>query len=313
LCGEARHLSIWVHANDRFLIRQNRTDRIRKVICTRCGLVYSNPQLDAYEIRELYTSAYRENSGIPEQHLRDKETQSRERLEWLSKYYQRAEVDVLEIGCSEGVLLRQMRDGLHWSVRGVEPFEPYARHGVSNWELKIDNAFFMSELYSDGRFDLVTFMHVIEHIPEPVEFLKDVSRMLTEDGHIFFETPNLWSPKIGRISAALFASPHLAILSPKSAELLLRRAGFELVRLETKTNLRVLAKRKRAATESDQDEFLPGGFLHASRMVLSYRIFWLCEKSLYAKWAVEAFLVRNAKRLLTPRAYEQIRKLYRSV
>ncbi len=311
VCDSAKHLPLWVHKNDRFLMRQSRADRIRTVICTRCGLAYANPRLDENEIASLYTTSYRDTDGIPEKHLGFKEEQARELIEWLLRYHRREHSSILEIGCSEGVLLRQLRDDLKWDVAGVEPFEPYAHHGISNWGLDIETSFFQSEHY-EKRFDIVTFIHVIEHIPDPVGFVKEVGKVLKKDGYIFFETPNLWSPKIGRITAALFASPHLAIFSPKSVPLLLEKAGFELIRLEANRNLRVLAKRK-GKSQTSMEREAPRGLLHAARVAAQYRYWRIMERSLFAKWGAQAFLVRNGKRLLSPKSYEQIRKLYRSI
>src|SRR5256885_6930166 len=144
MCGSAKHLPIWTHTNDRFLMRQNRTDRIRMVVCTRCGLAYANPRLDEDEIAALYTTFYRAPEEIPEEHFKEKEKQARECIEWLSNYYHQDNASLLEIGCSEGVLLRQLRDNLNWSVAGVEPFEPYAQHGIRHWGLNIATSFFQS-------------------------------------------------------------------------------------------------------------------------------------------------------------------------
>jgi 2-polyprenyl-3-methyl-5-hydroxy-6-metoxy-1,4-benzoquinol methylase len=293
-------------------MRQNRADRVRTVICTSCGLAYANPRLDEDEIEALYTISYRDAEEVPTQHLREKEEQSRERLEWLLKYFRQDVARVLEIGCSEGVLLRQLRDELQWRVAGVEPFEPYAQYGIRHWGLEIEISFFQSERYSKP-FDLVTFIHVIEHIPDPVNFLEKVARVLHKDGYIFFETPNLWSPKVGRISAALFASPHLAIFSPKSIPLLLERAGFELVELEANRNLRVLARRKGKILQPTIAREARSGPLHATRVAAQYRYWRIKEQALFAKWGAQAFLVRNGKRLLSPESYKHIRKLYRSI
>lgn len=276
----------------------------------RCGLAYANPRLDEDEITELYTKSYRDIDDVPEDHLRLKEQQSVERIEWLIRHYPSGPSRVLEIGCSEGVLLRRLRDNCEWSVAGVEPFEPYARHGIDNWNLDIEVSFFESERFSK-EFDLVAFMHVIEHVPNPVSFLAEVSKVLKEGGYIFFETPNLWEPKIGRISAALFAAPHLAIFSPKSINLLLQKVGFELVHLEADNNLRVLARWAGASSLEHTRATNPINLFHVMRMAFLYRYWWLLEKSLFKKRNVEAFLVQNAKRLLGPKKYKRFRNLYR--
>jgi len=256
-------------------MRQGDTREIRFVLCLHCGLAYANPQLDAEEITRLYTESYRE-TGVDDNHLAYKERQSRERISWLQANYRAENARVLEIGCSEGVLIRQMRDELNWNVTGIEPFAPYARYGREKWNLEIHEGFFPLANQMPP-FDLVTFIHVIEHIPDPRKFFADVGRSLRREGYAFFETPNLWSPKIGRISANLFASPHLAILSPESIRLILEQCGFEIVKLEAKLNLRVLAQ-WRGADRADYHVAAPSRDLrHAMRVASSFRWAWIKE------------------------------------
>src|SRR5881394_586649 len=122
-CNATGSIRLWSHRNDRFLLRKGDTREIRFVICLHCGLAYANPQLEPQEITSLYTESYRDVE-VSGDHLKFKEDQSRERIAWMLTHYNKKESRALEIGCSEGVLLKQMRDDLNWSVTGIEPFEP---------------------------------------------------------------------------------------------------------------------------------------------------------------------------------------------
>ena len=50
--------------------------------------------------------------------------------------------------------------------------------------------------FKDRTFDLVTANMVVEHVPDPTEFLRDVFRVLRPGGRFLFVTPNLMSPLI---------------------------------------------------------------------------------------------------------------------
>lgn len=50
--------------------------------------------------------------------------------------------------------------------------------------------------FGDRTFDLVTANMVVEHVPDPAEFLRDIFRVLRPGGHFLFVTPNLLSPLI---------------------------------------------------------------------------------------------------------------------
>ena len=44
-------------------------------------------------------------------------------------------------------------------------------------------------VYSDVKFDLITLIDVIEHLPDPVEQIKELSGMLKPNGKIFLRLP----------------------------------------------------------------------------------------------------------------------------
>jgi len=50
--------------------------------------------------------------------------------------------------------------------------------------------------YADASFDTVVSMDVVEHIPEPLPWLREVLRVLKPAGHLFLTTPNYASPSL---------------------------------------------------------------------------------------------------------------------
>jgi len=67
--------------------------------------------------------------------------------------------------------------------------------------------------YADGSFDLVVSMDVIEHVPEPLPWLRDVMRVLRPGGLLFLTTPN-------------YASLSLDIIERTALEGIARVQGF---------------------------------------------------------------------------------------
>jgi len=60
-----------------------------------------------------------------------------------------------------------------------------------------------------GRFDLVSMAHVLEHIPNPVEYLSDLrERYLTPDGWLLIEVPNLYAHDSFEIAHSIAFSSH---------------------------------------------------------------------------------------------------------
>lgn len=81
-----------------------------------------------------------------------------------------------------------------------------------------------------SAYDLVLVAETLEHVPDPVSFLRGCAELLRADGTICVTAPNACSPKIG--IRALFGRErvhpdHFAYYSPRTLERTLRAAGFE--------------------------------------------------------------------------------------
>jgi predicted SAM-dependent methyltransferase len=80
----------------------------------------------------------------------------------------------------------------------------------------------------DVKCDLLTMSHVLEHIPEPIDFLKKIrSSILNPGGTIFLEVPNepsIWVEQ--QIKWQRQGLGHLNYFTPASLERLLRDAGY---------------------------------------------------------------------------------------
>jgi SAM-dependent methyltransferase len=80
-----------------------------------------------------------------------------------------------------------------------------------------------------GRFDLITLAHVIEHVADPVELLRILRRFLRPGGLLYLETPNSEAAGLtilGRYWRGLEAPRHLSIPNRAALEQALHASGF---------------------------------------------------------------------------------------
>jgi SAM-dependent methyltransferase len=138
--------------------------------------------------------------------------------------------DLLEIGCGPGYFLREARRAGVPEVVGVDR-NPWAvqeahRSGLEAYVGSI-------EVMPPNRvFDAVAMLDLIEHITEPVSFLKDVRKHLRPGGRVFIMTPNIRSVLAfvsGRRWVSFKIPEHVLWYSPRSMRMLLERCGFEVV------------------------------------------------------------------------------------
>ncbi len=79
-----------------------------------------------------------------------------------------------------------------------------------------------------GSFSVVTLIEVIEHIPDPVPFLRNVRRFLKPGGLLFLTTGNS-SPYRGDILKWRYVMPdiHVSFFNPQNMQRALQASGFE--------------------------------------------------------------------------------------
>ena len=91
--------------------------------------------------------------------------------------------------------------------------------------------------FEANSFDFIMLSHVVEHIPEPLEFLQLVHRLLKKGGTVYIEVPNYesFSRKYSQQYWYAWETPrHLLMFSPKTITKLLEKAGFTVVKNRTK-------------------------------------------------------------------------------
>ncbi|PKP21081.1 MAG: methyltransferase, partial [Bacteroidetes bacterium HGW-Bacteroidetes-22] len=116
-----------------------------------------------------------------------------------------------------------------WRGKGVEPASEARRHAISSG-LEVFEENFLDEA-SGASFDLITMWHVLEHVYDVPERLKQIRRLVKSDGLVVVALPNPGSYDAlhyGAYWAAWDVPRHLYHFSQKSVELLAMKAGFEV-------------------------------------------------------------------------------------
>jgi len=84
-------------------------------------------------------------------------------------------------------------------------------------------------LQERGPARVVICRHTLEHVPRPLEFLKAIRSVLAPDGIAFIEVPDA-RPITHDLRGHELWDEHLHIFTPANLQLIMRRAGFSVVR-----------------------------------------------------------------------------------
>jgi len=142
---------------------------------------------------------------------------------WLLKSMP-SKAKILEIGCHDGYLLNKMQEAGHVCA-GIEP-SPYADYARDTYRLSVIKGFFEPGIYEDEHFDVVIVRHVVEHVPDPIAFLKNAIKTLKYGGIIYVEVPNsMWCLENSFFPE--FHVDHISYFSLNSLKFLMKEAGID--------------------------------------------------------------------------------------
>lgn len=133
---------------------------------------------------------------------------------------------VLELGCGGGELLGRLERRARLAV-GVDLSPEGLRLARQRSTGEILAARAESLPFREGSFDAVVAQHLVEHLPQPLEALREWRRVLRPGGVLALVTPNAAYP-----DPALFYDPsHVSLFTLETLRSALVVAGFKVVHL----------------------------------------------------------------------------------
>jgi SAM-dependent methyltransferase len=177
---------------------------------------------------------------------------------YLVERYDPGDGLVVDVGCGDGTFLRTLLE-LAPAARGLG-VDPALKASCSDGRLALVKDAFSPELVDEAP-ALVVSRHVLEHIPQPVEFLRLISPI---SAPCFFEVPDLeWI--VRHCTFWDFCYEHCNYFTAASFSRLLTEAGYEPVRARPAFGDQYLWVEADAAGEPGADQ--GGGGELADRLV----------------------------------------------
>ena len=224
LCGDAAQRLLL--RGDRDFIGVNTSQ------CTACGFVFSSPHYAPEVISDFYVERYRSlfKGQTDPRDLAVRQTYLAERAGFYVEFLDRAGLlprsggAVLDVGCGEGTLLRTLRlRRPDLRLAAVEPSVAFARHLAEDTGIPVVAT--LDQIPVGQRFDLVTLVHVLEHVHDPVPLLGQAGDRLGGDGRLYVDVPDLAAhASINDLHIA-----HCSHFSRHTLSAALVRAGLEVV------------------------------------------------------------------------------------
>lgn len=188
-------------------------DILYPLVINQC-LVCSHKQLSVAVDRKLLFQDYLYKTGTSSTHI-----------EFFMDFFYGLNIPigkVLDIGCNDGSLLLEFKD-YGWDCVGVEPSEGVADEAKYEG-IRIVTDFFPTDKIK-GKFNLITAFNVFAHNDDPHNFLKEMVKLLKEDGRIYIIT----TPS--RLDN--YYHEHISYFTPQSMMVLALRCGVKVVSFKT--------------------------------------------------------------------------------
>ena len=160
--------------------------------CNSCSMVSQNPIPTEHQVEQYYATEYRQDyKQVFEpklKHIYRAGNLALDRLGFLTKNNV-VSGKLLDVGAGGGEFT-YVSSQLGFDSTGIEPNIGYSNYAKDQYQANVKTGQ-LAEV--DGKFDVITMFHVMEHIPDPIKTFKKLYDLLNEDGFLFIEVPNIES------------------------------------------------------------------------------------------------------------------------
>lgn len=200
--------------------------------CGECTVMFVHPFPSAQELTDFYNNYHK--SKQYKDKIKSKTKRARSRIASLGR---RGNLSFLDVGCNLGFATEAGRS-LGYQALGVDVDVDAIERAAVLFPQAQFRCVPIDVLAAEGnKFDVIYCSEVIEHLVDPLQFLKDIRSVMKDDSILFLTTPDNGHYSLPKDIEKLvkwnsFRPPeHLIYFNKTSLKRIFRDAGFSNVRL----------------------------------------------------------------------------------
>jgi SAM-dependent methyltransferase len=200
--------------------------------CRRCACLYVRPEPTSQQLDELYNNYYDIEGCEGYQVPNFLQEQARRTVRRFRPF--RRTGSLLDVGCGAGEFL-QAAQQQGWDALGLEISGAAVALARSRGLSAHEGDFLSAEVAKN--LDVVIMSELIEHLPNPREFLERAFEILRPGGLLYVTTPNgrgLSRWVMGLDWSVISPPEHIQLFNVSALSRLLRRCGFHHVWVESR-------------------------------------------------------------------------------
>jgi len=207
------------------------------VMCTRCGMVFTNPMPSEEELNDFYANFYRFlHQGAlfrPRQkHILKRRLEAERNAQEVAEFITDG-CRSLDFGCGSGELVQAVQR-LGAEAHGFEPGQAYGSFAQKKMGDRIRVGPWQSMHYA-RKFDLVTMWQVLEHLRDPVSALKTIVSWINPGGKVYVGVPNICATPCKGFG--WFHFPHVLSFNHWTIRLAAARCGLRPIKFMRDTDM----------------------------------------------------------------------------
>ena len=217
---------------------------LKKQFCNQCGLIQTYPALSREFHEEFYSYHYRplylkSKTVDYEDVIKEQNDKAKKYLDYflnndLSEKL--ADLSIIEIGCSSGGTISGLKTAAK-SVQGCDLDVEAIKFAQDNFKLDVEVGMYPSNLPDGPR--LFILSHVLEHVFNPLEALKEIRLLMNTGDYLFIAVPGINSVAEGDYKNDLrryFHIAHVTDFTRSTLTNVANYAGFKVTNIDQEIN-----------------------------------------------------------------------------
>lgn len=224
LCGSKKLEVIYSETLDKSLTSSGRivSHKTNVFFCDNCCHVQSS-------VLDNLDDFYKEHYKVSQEKLLFKSDYEAELI--LKKVQLQEKSSILDFGAAKGLTIKKVGKALNVSPFVFDITETYE----DVWKDSFEEGHYASMQCPESwhnKFDLVTCSFVLEHVPCPFVLLKDIRKLLKDDGILYLQVPNFYDNIID-----LFLSDHVHHYTEGALKFLMEVSGFSILEVDSQSRI----------------------------------------------------------------------------
>ena len=207
-------------------------------LCNECGFVFTVIDKKTFSPELIYGEYYKEGAG----------SRFNFGVEYIVNFFRFVRAckinkaspkakSVLDIGSGRGLMLYYLKKYFKYHTAvGTQIAKNALEFSKNKLNLEIYGNDLLEIDFNNKHFDIITILHVLEHVSQPEKYIEKIYSLLNNQGKLIVEVPNFnsWTRAFsGKYWLALDLNHHLTFFTPRSLVKLLKKCNLKIKRIRT--------------------------------------------------------------------------------